>query len=214
MVKKQLLPLIFQRNPMPTSPENDLADLVHQAQAGSNGAAKILFDKWQKPLLRVIRQKLDRRLRRIFDSDDFVQGAMAEFFARALEAGDFDTPQGLLAYVKTIAENKVRDAARKYLQSQRSNFTKDVPLEQTAAAKHVITGTASPDGEFADETMGRLRMEMAKLPLVDRTIMEFLVNGHKPAAIARFLNLDMEFVYRRIGSAKRTAKKNWVMAQQ
>lgn len=178
---------------MPASSSDDIRDLFTRAHAGDQEAAQILFDKWREPMLYVIRKQLDRRLRRIFDSTDFVQEALAELFARQIAVADFSTPQAFMAFVKRIAENKVRDSVRKHLQSQRSNISKEVPLDRLPTAEEARILCADGDGGPVEE---RLRARLEKLPLVHKKIMELWLDGHSPSAIAAALGLETKAVYR------------------
>jgi len=55
--------------------------LLEQARAGSDSAARELIERFGPFILRVIRNRLDPRLRSIFDSADFSQAVWASFFA-------------------------------------------------------------------------------------------------------------------------------------
>ena len=106
----------------------DLVELVRQAQGGSNDAAQQLFFRCREPLLAVIRCRLSLPLRRLYDSDDFLASTFVEVFTRHFSDEVLQSPTSLLAYLKRIAENKVHDAARKYLATRRFNIRGEISL--------------------------------------------------------------------------------------
>src|SRR5262245_40754352 len=85
--------------------------LLREAQAGSEDAARELYDTYVQYIRKCVRHRLWRRLRSKFDSQDFVQQVWLSFF-RDGSLPDFQTPAELLAYFKSMAENKVTFEAR------------------------------------------------------------------------------------------------------
>jgi RNA polymerase sigma factor (sigma-70 family) len=193
---------------MPSPLSDDPVELLRQAQAGSNEAATRFYELYKKPMLRAIRRRLDSRLRRAFDSDDFVQDAFKEILAKEFAAADFSTPHALLAFVSKTAENKVRDKLRKHLQSQRSSFGHETSLDQLQSAAEIEAPRTEP---LDAEDRARLQKEMSKLPPAYRAIMESWLEGHKPADIAVFLAIDVGIVYRCVESTKRKWKNDWMI---
>ena len=53
------------------------------------------------------------------------------------------------------------------------------------------------------ENRARLQKELSKLPPAYRAIMEFWIEGKKPAEIAQLLDIDVGIAYRCIESTKR-----------
>src|SRR5437867_6782261 len=105
-----------------SEPEAELTALIHLAQAGSAEASQVLFDRCRKPLLAVIRHIIQPRLRQLYDSDDFLAETFIEIFTTYFNDEILRSPETLWPYLKRIAENKVRDANRKYLHTQRYNI--------------------------------------------------------------------------------------------
>ncbi len=81
--------------------------LLREAQAGSEAAAKELYDTYVSHVLRCVRNRMWHKLRSKFDSQDFVQQVWASFFVGDNQLPDFQTPDDLIAYLMRLATNKV-----------------------------------------------------------------------------------------------------------
>jgi RNA polymerase sigma factor (sigma-70 family) len=186
---------------MSLPPPGDLGDLIQQAQAGSDAAAQMLFERYRQPLLTVIRAFLSRPLRKLYDSEDFLQDTFEAIFKTYFTQQVLYSPQNLWPYLKKIAENKVRDANRKHLLSQRHNITLEVSLENTAAYEEATSRELSPEEalllkELVEERLVDL---LDQLPSTLREIIQLVMRGHNVQEIAHKLNLDPKRIYRAIG---------------
>src|SRR3954469_3696715 len=82
-------------------------ELLREAQAGSEAAARELYETYVAHVLRCVRNRMWHRLRSKFDSQDFVQQVWASFFVGDAQLPDFQTPDDLIAYLMRLATNKV-----------------------------------------------------------------------------------------------------------
>lgn len=179
---------------MPTPFPADVGELIRQAQAGSQEAAALVYERCREPLLAVIRRGLSHPLRRLYDSDDFLNDALAEVFSRKFSADVLDSPQALAAYLRRIAENKVRDAARKRLLSKR--FT--IVLEESFdAARMNEMEPCSPDETILLRELveDRLIAFLEELPAVYQAIVRLVLDGRGVREIADRLHLTPLRVY-------------------
>ncbi len=178
---------------MPTPFPADVGELIRQAQAGSQEAAGLVYERCREPLLAVIRKGLSHPLRRLYDSDDFLNDALAEVFSRKFSAEVLDSPQALAAYLRRIAENKVRDAARKRLLSKR--FT--IVLEESFDAAR-INEMEPCSTEFTPEEAlvlrelveDRLIAFLDELPAVYQAIVRLVLDGRGRSRNRRSAPLD------------------------
>src|SRR6516225_9066978 len=108
---------------------DDLVILVRRAQEGCAESARMVYERCREPLLRVIRKVIPQPLRRLEDSDDFLQSTFTQIFTRHFSDEVLRGPETLWPYLKRIAENQVRDARRKYLVAEKHQLCRDVPLE-------------------------------------------------------------------------------------
>ncbi len=101
------------KNVCPTLAMNDkreprsFQELLREAQAGSEEAAKELYETYVSHVVRCVRNRMWHRLRSKFDSQDFVQQVWASFFVGDTSLPDFQTPDDLIAYLMRLATNKV-----------------------------------------------------------------------------------------------------------
>jgi RNA polymerase sigma factor (sigma-70 family) len=86
--------------------------LLERVCNGSPEAVREFLQTYGPPILRVVRRKLTQRLRSKYDSIDFEQAVWASFFAQDLHAHKFEGRDALVAYLVTLATNKVIDAMR------------------------------------------------------------------------------------------------------
>jgi len=110
-------------------------ELLQEAQAGSEAAAKELYETYVSHVLRCVRNRMWHRLRSKFDSQDFVQQVWASFFVGDTKLPDFQTPDDLIAYLMRLATNKVVMEGRRGRQPKN-----DARLEE------LIDGSGNPQG--------------------------------------------------------------------
>jgi RNA polymerase sigma factor (sigma-70 family) len=110
-------------------------ELLREAQAGSQAAAKELYETYVSHVLRCVRNRMWHRLRPKFDSQDFVQQVWASFFVGDTKLPDFQTPDDLIAYLMRLATNKVVMEGRRGRQPKN-----DARLEE------LIDGSGDPRG--------------------------------------------------------------------
>ncbi len=91
-----------------------------RACKGDEGALRELLEKYGDYLRRVIRHRLDERLRSRFDSLDFVQMVWASFFAEPNPLARFSSPEEMIRYLVSIARHKLIDQQRRRLSAKRA----------------------------------------------------------------------------------------------
>jgi len=113
-------------------PDNrsDFTALMERVRQGSDGAARELVARYGPHILQVVRKKLSRKLRPRFDSVDFVQSVWASFFADAPAKELVSRPDDLAAYLARMARNKVVDAFRDVVRSQKRNANRERSLDR------------------------------------------------------------------------------------
>jgi DNA-directed RNA polymerase specialized sigma24 family protein len=187
-------------SPSPDAVHEDLVRLVRQAQEGSAQAAQAVFDRCRQPLLLVIRRVIDRPLRRLYDSDDFLLSTFKEIFTRHFSDEVLRGPHTLWPYIKRIAENKVHDAERKFLQSARRQLGRQVTLAQDFESNDLSPAEVVILKELVEE---RLEDLVAQLPDLLQGIVELLREGKNGNEVAESLGVHPKRVYRAMDWLKR-----------
>lgn len=95
----------------PTSSETNSADLIERARRGDQQAWQDLFDDCYPKIIRVVRRRMSRPLRSLYDSTDIANEVMKSLAAK-FDRLDVDSIRGLRAYLIRAAESKVADGYR------------------------------------------------------------------------------------------------------
>lgn len=180
------------------SQDMTLAEMIQRTEGGCQRSAQQLFDVCRQPLLAAIRRVTHRRLRTLFDSDDFLLETFSAVFTHHFEQEMLQSPTRLWAYLKRVAENKVLDAHRKYLMSERSNLRCEVHLEAINFEGKVYSPEESPlDAlvmkEFVEE---RLKALLSQMPLLYQAVVKRLLAGQSASEVATKLGIKPKDVYR------------------
>jgi RNA polymerase sigma-70 factor (ECF subfamily) len=182
---------------MPVSDKRDeFADLMQRLREGSEDAARELLDRYGEHILRVVRRKLSRELRSKFDSVDFVQAVWASFFAGLPRRRRFDRPQALMAFLVTLAQNKVIDAVRQRMQTKKYNVNRERPLDGAAAAEAAAVAAREPTPSQQAVAKDEWQHLLADLPAHYQRMLVLLREGHTQKDIARELNVNEKTVRR------------------
>jgi RNA polymerase sigma-70 factor (ECF subfamily) len=180
---------------MPESRE-EFADLMRRLSEGSEDAARELLDHYGEHILRVVRRKLSRELRSKFDSVDFVQAVWASFFADMPRQRRFDHPQALMAFLVTLAQNKVIDAVRQRMQTQKYDINRERPLEGSVVGDGGGVAARQPTPSQEAVANDEWRRLLDELPNRYRRMLELLREGHTQKDIARELNVNEKTIRR------------------
>jgi RNA polymerase sigma factor (sigma-70 family) len=167
--------------------EQDFQLLLQRVGEGSQEAAWELVEQYGERIRRAVRRLLHERMRGQFDSLDFVQLVWKSFFSDRATTARFQQPEELVAYLATMARNKVGTEARRLLRTQKHDVRREVPLHSQAPE-----GLLSPRGDapldlaVARETYAQL---LQGQPAHYRRILEMKLQGYSCREIADALGL-------------------------
>jgi len=102
----------------------DLSRALQEAQKGDQTAWETLFRECYPKVRRVVRRKLDRSMRSLYDSTDFASDVMKSLAANWNHLS-FPSIDSLIAFLAHVAEQKVIDEHRK-----RHTLKRDVTRER------------------------------------------------------------------------------------
>lgn len=121
--------------------DDHLTSTIKEAQEGDQEAWERLFREYYPKVRRVVRRKLDRSMRSVYDSTDFASDVMKSLAAN-LSRLDFPSSEHLVAFLAQVAEQKVIDEYRR-----RRTLKRDVTRERRleAAAESAPVQVASDD---------------------------------------------------------------------
>jgi RNA polymerase sigma factor (sigma-70 family) len=176
--------------------QEEFQRLLGEIQGGSQDAARQFLDRYGEAVLRVIRRRLDRRIRSKFDSMDFLQDVWASFFRSPPPPETFAGPESLFRYLTVLARNKVVDGVRQRLLYQKYNVNRELPREDAATdqlAREVARQPTPSQVFVAKEQWERATRGRTQLQL---RILGMLRDGHTHADIALALGLSDKMVQR------------------
>ena len=103
-------------------------DQLTRVRNGSEAAAAALISEFGPHVYRVIRRRLDMRLRVKLDSEDICQLVWASFFRYPERMERFSQTRQLVHFLSAVARNKVIEGVRKYWQTQKHDLSREVSL--------------------------------------------------------------------------------------
>ena len=106
----------------------DLSRALQDAQKGDQTAWETLFRECYPKVRRVVRRKLDRSMRSLYDSTDFASDVMKSLAAN-IDQLSFPSIDSLMRFLAHVAEQKVIDEYRR-----RHTLKRDVDRERRFAA--------------------------------------------------------------------------------
>jgi RNA polymerase sigma factor (sigma-70 family) len=178
-------------------PEHKLMTLLDEVRGGSEAAAWTIIELYGSHVLRAVRRSMHYRLRNEFDSNDFVQLVWISFFRRPDELGHLHSPRQLVAWLVSIARNKVIDEVRRRLKSKRRDVTRNVYLDlDPAIGRRLPAKDATPSAvAIAKE---RWEMLIDQQPTRVQRMLELRLGGAKYCEIADELNVHERTVRKAI----------------
>ena len=178
--------------PDATEQHEDFQTLMRRIRAGSEEAARELFERYGPHVRRVVRRKLRQPLRSKFDSDDFEQAVWASFFALLPHRGTFDRPEALVTFLVKLAQNKVIDAIRQRL-TQKYDVNREHAFSDSADYQAALKQPTPSQIAMAREEWRRL---LAGKPDHYQRILTLRLQGHKVKEIAELVQVDEKTVRR------------------
>jgi RNA polymerase sigma-70 factor (ECF subfamily) len=143
------------------------AEFLSRIRAGDERAATELVSRYEPALRLEIQLRMkDPKLRRLLEPADLCQSVLKSFFVRAASGQyDLDSPEKLMALLRTMARNKVAQQTRKQ-QALRRDLRRDVSLDE--GVPQVAAADPSPSRiaigrEMLDAFRGRLSVEERRL---------------------------------------------------
>jgi RNA polymerase sigma factor (sigma-70 family) len=170
-------------------------DLLAKINAGDQEAARTFVDRFGNALLRVIRRRLDPKMRRQFDSIDFLQDVMASFLCKPPEPDAFANADALYIFLTRLARNKVITAQRQRGR-QKCNIYREHSLDGSARYQaHGVRGddpTPSQVVGAEEQWAGMLNKQIPR----HQNILGMLREGMSYREIAEALNINVKQVQR------------------
>jgi RNA polymerase sigma-70 factor (ECF subfamily) len=190
------------------SDESGLSDFLKRIQAGDDGAARELLQRFEAEVRLVVRRQLPRLLRSRFDSLDFLQSVWGSFFRRMRTAPtEFEDSRHLVAFLARAAKNKVIDEYRR-AGSRKNDMHREEPLWADGRRPRDLPDPIDSPSEVAQahEVFGRLR---ELVPQEKRSILEMKAEGLSSKDIGERLGISERTVQRVLEDLRRRMETEW-----
>jgi RNA polymerase sigma factor (sigma-70 family) len=173
----------------------DLARILEAAHQGDQSAWEALFRECYPKVRRVVRRKLNRSMRSLYDSTDFASDVMKSLAANFGQL-DFASIDSLMAFLAQVAEQKVIDEYRRR-HSLKRDMTRERPILSVGAeAGPVQLSSDDPTASQlaqANEVHERL---LSRVDETERLIIQLKQQGYSNADIAERTGWNIRKVQR------------------
>jgi len=175
---------------------NDFASLLERYHAGDTAALASLYSQYGGVVREAVRRRLPDRLRREYDSLDFVQDVWASFCVAPTTNRTFETPEDLGGYLAQIAYNKVIDVCRRRFSTKRYDANREVPMPlDDDESEFGFAGPEPTPSQWA--IAGEKWAEIASsLPTAHVVVIERIREGFSQQEVARMAGITPRTVRR------------------
>jgi RNA polymerase sigma factor (sigma-70 family) len=188
-------------NPPPSADASNT--ILERARQGDQAAWQILFEDCYPKIVRVVRKRLSRPMRKIYDSTDIANEVMKSLAAK-FDHFDFSTVDGLRAFLIRAAEQKVVDGYRRG-HAQKRDLDRD-----RALAAHGPGGFEPADSSPTPSQVAVATEEVEILlggrSGVDRTIVELKMQGHSNREVAEATGWHLRKIERYLVKLRATCR--------
>jgi RNA polymerase sigma-70 factor (ECF subfamily) len=174
---------------------DEFLTLMQRIRDGSEEAVHEFLREYGHHVRRVVRRKLDRRLRSKYDSTDFTQDIWASFFARDVDR-PFDDPEALVKFLVRLASHKIMDGTRGAMAVQKRDVRREESLEaRTEDGAEEVRGPVPTPSQIAVAREEWDRMLAALAPHEQRILL-LLRQGYSQREVALKENVTSRTVRR------------------
>ncbi len=188
--------------------DGELGAFLKRIQAGDEGAARELLQRFESEVRLVVRRQLPKLLRSRFDSLDFLQSVWGSFFRRMRSSPtEFEDSRHLVAFLARAAKNKVIDEYRRAA-SRKNDMHREEPLWVDGRRPKDLPDPIDSPSEIAQahEVYGRLR---DLIPEERRSILELKAQGLSSKDIGERLGISERTVQRVLEELRRRVEMEW-----
>lgn len=168
---------------MDDSPIDD-RELIRMFKAGSESAARELFDRYCERLMKLAKRRIGQRMTSRVDPEDVLQSAFRTFFTRV--KNEQFTFEGENDLFKLLIRLTVHKTLRQVAYHRAAKRNPEVETGHGSDAQEMLQQIAadapSPDVEIT--LLDEFERFLAQLPEFDRKVLEMRLAGHSSNEIA------------------------------
>jgi RNA polymerase sigma factor (sigma-70 family) len=175
------------------------SELMSNVAAGSEEAVWQLAETYTPYIIRTVRASLPKTVRQRLDSQDFAQILWTSLLLGDTDLTRMKTPEQLIAYLARAAKNKVIDATRHYIGTQKNDMSRERRLEDLHAldkrGRKNAAITATPMSTDPSPSAYAILRERWTLTITqaterDRKILQLRLQNHTFQEISQVLQID------------------------
>ncbi|HJZ60345.1 MAG TPA: sigma-70 family RNA polymerase sigma factor [Gemmataceae bacterium] len=166
------------------TPMLDDRELVKMFRAGSEAAARELFDRYCERLMKLAKRRIGQRMTSRVDPEDVIQSAFRTFFVRV--RNDQFTFQGENDLFKLLVRLTVHKTLRQVAFHRAAKRNPELEAGHGSVAHELLQQLAAdePPPEVEITLLDEFERFMAQLPEFDRRVLEMRLAGHSTTEIA------------------------------
>jgi RNA polymerase sigma-70 factor (ECF subfamily) len=171
---------------MSENPTDD-RELIAAFKAGSETAARQLFDRYCEKLMRLARRRIGQRMNTRVDPEDVIQSAFRTFFVHVRnDEFTFEAEDDLFKLLVRLTVNK---ALRQIAHHRAAKRDPGKEVNQGSTDNDILANLAGhePSPEVEVAVLDELERFLAQLPEFDRKVLELKLQGHSTTEIAESL---------------------------
>ncbi len=168
---------------------SEFAELMERVHDGSQDAAWQLLEKYGPHVKRYVRRSLNQEMRSRFDSLDFAQVVWASFFREPERFRRLESPTALLAYLASLARNKVV-GTRRQMTTMKNDLSREIGFGELEEDLEVRCPNPDPTPSAVAVARERWHQLVDNQPESVRRIVELRFMGATFPEIAEQLNIN------------------------
>jgi RNA polymerase sigma factor (sigma-70 family) len=171
---------------MPENPTDD-RELIAAFKAGSESAARDLFDRYCEKLMQLARRRIGQRMTSRVDPEDVIQSAFRTFFVHVRNDDfTFEEKDDLFKLLVRLTVNKALRQVAHHRAAKRDPAKEVVQgSDDGDLIANLTAHEPSPEVEVA--VLDELERFLAQLPEFDRRVLEMKLKGNSTTEIAEVL---------------------------
>lgn len=179
---------------VPSGAESD--GLFARAKGGDQAAWEELFHACYPKVIRVVRRKLSRPMRSLYDSSDFASDVMKSLTAN-LDRLDFPSIESLVAFLTQVAEQRVIDEYRRR-NTQKRDMSRERAIVGGFRSGKQEMGIVSNDPTASQLAQAReiLELLLAREDERERKVIDLRRQGYSNSEIAHRTGWNVRKVQR------------------
>ena len=174
----------------------EISELIAQIKQGSEDAVGLLMEYYTEAIHKVIRRRLNQRMRSQYDTEDFTQIVWASFFGDLNKVATYQTSADLEGFLTAMTRNKVVDACRRHLMRQRTDPDRERRIDTDDSVTTIVLRSADRTPSHIASMREQWDLLLETLPRRHREIIVLRASGCTYKEIAEHVDMNERTIRR------------------